>query len=129
MTLTHLIMPPKPISDVLVIGAGPAGKSCAAALARLRHIAIVFSNKKFRNEKSTHMHTVSTWDHRDPSDFRAASREDILARYKTIGFEDVGIQNVEKVSKDGDGRRVVFSRQSMIPEKIGGEENLFLLLV
>ncbi|THV43804.1 hypothetical protein BGAL_0901g00010 [Botrytis galanthina] len=96
-------MPPKPLSDVLIIGAGPAGISCAAALARLRHTAIVFSNQRFRNEKSTHMHTVSTWDHRDPSDFRAASREDILARYKTIGFEDVGIQNVEKVSKDGDG--------------------------
>ncbi|KAF7913404.1 hypothetical protein BELL_0910g00030 [Botrytis elliptica] len=96
-------MPPKSLVDVLIIGAGPAGISCAAALARLRHTAIVFSSNKFRNEKSKHMHTVSTWDHRDPSEFRAASREDILARYKTICFEDVGIQTIEKVSKDGEG--------------------------
>ncbi|TGO09821.1 hypothetical protein BTUL_0153g00070 [Botrytis tulipae] len=96
-------MPPKLLVDVLIIGAGPAGISCAAALARLRHTAIVFSSNKFRNEKSKHMHTVSTWDHRDPSEFRAASREDILARYKTICFENVGIQTVEKISKDGDG--------------------------
>ncbi|TGO52949.1 hypothetical protein BCON_0132g00160 [Botryotinia convoluta] len=96
-------MPPNSLVDVLIIGAGPAGISCAAALARLRHTAIVFSSNKFRNEKSKHMHTVSTWDHRDPSEFRAAPREDILARYKTICFEDMGIQTIEKISKDGDG--------------------------
>ncbi|KAF7922317.1 uncharacterized protein EAE97_011059 [Botrytis byssoidea] len=89
-------MPPKSLVDVLIIGAGPAGISCAAALARLHHTAIVFSSNKFRNEKSEHMHTVSTWDHRDPSEFRAASREDILARYNTICFEDVGIQTIER---------------------------------
>lgn len=49
------------------------------------------------------MHKVSTWDHRDPSEFCTASREDILARYKTIRFEDLGIQTIEKVPKDGDG--------------------------
>ncbi|KAF7885235.1 hypothetical protein EAF00_011053 [Botryotinia globosa] len=92
-------MPPKSLVDVLIIGAGPAGISCAAALARLRHTA----SNKFRNEKSKHMHTVFTWDHRDPSEFRAASREDVLARYKTICFEDVAIQTIGKISKDGDG--------------------------
>ncbi|TGO46696.1 hypothetical protein BOTNAR_0571g00070 [Botryotinia narcissicola] len=96
-------MPPNSLVDVLIIGVSPAGISCAAALARLRHTAIVFSSNKFRNEKSKHMHTVSTWDHRDPSEFRAASREDILARYNTICFEDVGIQTIEKISEDGDG--------------------------
>ncbi|KAM0135231.1 hypothetical protein ACHAO1_005316 [Botrytis cinerea] len=37
-------MAPKSLVDVLVIGAGPAGVFCAAALARLRHTAIVFSS-------------------------------------------------------------------------------------
>ncbi|CCD48302.1 hypothetical protein BofuT4_uP106860.1 [Botrytis cinerea T4] len=53
-------MAPKSLVDVLVIGAGPVGVFCAAALARLRHTAIVFSSNKFRNENSKHMHTVST---------------------------------------------------------------------
>ncbi|TGO22065.1 hypothetical protein BPAE_0184g00180 [Botrytis paeoniae] len=96
MTSTHPTLPPYPLVDVLIIGAGPAGISCAAALARFRHTAIVFSSNKFRNEDFY-------VDHRDPSELRAASREGILARYKTIYFEDVGIQTVEKISKNGDG--------------------------
>lgn len=47
--------------DVLIIGGGPAGLTCASQLARLLHTSIVFSSNKFRNEKSAHMHGVLTW--------------------------------------------------------------------
>lgn len=47
------------------------------------------------------MHNVPTWDHRNPADFRAKAREDILARYETIKFEETKIELVRRTS---DGR-------------------------
>lgn len=48
------------------------------------------------------MHNVVGWDHRDPADFRAKARQDLLARYSsTVQFHDFGI---ESVSKRDDGR-------------------------
>ncbi|KAF5686945.1 hypothetical protein FCIRC_2637 [Fusarium circinatum] len=90
-----------PLVDVLIIGAGPAGLSAALALARQFHTAIVFNSSLFRNARSVHMHTIATWDHKDSAAFRAATRKEILGRYKTISFEDLEIAKVEKTS-DGD---------------------------
>jgi gliotoxin/aspirochlorine biosynthesis thioredoxin reductase len=89
------------IFDALIIGAGPAGLSVATGLARQLHTAVVFNTGVFRNAKTKHMHNVVGWDHRDPADFRAAGRKDLLARYSTIRFLDVGVESVSKVS---DGR-------------------------
>ena len=84
------------ILDALIIGGGPAGLSAALGLARLLHTAIVFDSGTYRNAPSKHMHAVATWDHRDPADFRASVRKDLLARYSTIGFADVAVDSVEK---------------------------------
>jgi thioredoxin reductase len=88
--------------DILILGAGPAGLSIATGVARLLHSAIVFSSNTFRNQESQHMHAVPTWDHRDPAEFRAAARRDLLARYGTTSFVDVGIKTIKKSErKDG----------------------------
>lgn len=46
------------------------------------------------------MHGVPTWEHRDPAEWREATRKDILANYGTTFFEDVGIRSLEKVGKE-----------------------------
>ncbi|KAF1735281.1 putative thioredoxin reductase [Beauveria bassiana] len=84
--------------DALIIGAGPAGLAAALALARQLHTAVVFDSSLFRNARSTHMHTIPTWDHKDPAAFRGATRKEILERYKTISFVDCEIAQVEKTS-------------------------------
>ena len=89
-------MTDSPILDALIIGGGPAGLSAALGLARLLHTAVVFDSGTYRNASSKHMHTVATWDHRDPADFRASIRKDLLARYNTIGFVDALVESVSK---------------------------------
>lgn len=46
------------------------------------------------------MHGVPTWEHRNPADFRAAAKKDILAHYNTVKFQEVGIANLEKSERD-----------------------------
>lgn len=84
--------------DVAIIGGGPAGLTAAATLARQLHTAVVFDSGSYRNAPSAHMHMVPAWDHRDPAEFRAATKRDILARYaEFIKFEDIRVENIEKV--------------------------------
>ena len=45
------------------------------------------------------MHMVLTWDHKDPENFRNASRKNILEGYQTITFVE---QEIKHVSKEND---------------------------
>ncbi|KUJ17694.1 uncharacterized protein LY89DRAFT_615901 [Mollisia scopiformis] len=46
------------------------------------------------------MHGVPTWEHRDPAEFRAAARKDILAHYDTTFFEDVAVEKIENHQRE-----------------------------
>jgi thioredoxin reductase len=82
--------------DVAIIGGGPAGLTAAATLARQLHTVVVFDNGKYRNGTSKHLHTVLTWDHKDPKKYREVAREQIEDRYNTVHFAEVGASKVEK---------------------------------
>lgn len=46
------------------------------------------------------MHNVPTWDHRDPAEYRAAARKELVTRYKTTTFVE---EKVQEAWKDKDG--------------------------
>lgn len=106
--------------DIAIIGGGPGGLTAAATIVRQLHTAVVFDDHKYGNAKSSHMHTVPTWGHKDPEEFREAARKDILARYSTVEFADVGVVKIEKKSdshfhlvdesgKDYDFRKIILA--------------------
>lgn len=82
------------IYDALIVGAGPAGLSAALTLARALQTAVVFDSGVYRNQLSAHMHTLPTWDHVNPAQFRAASRAEVLERYQTIKFQDIALTQI-----------------------------------
>ncbi|KAI1097186.1 FAD/NAD(P)-binding domain-containing protein [Jackrogersella minutella] len=86
------------LSDVLILGGGPAGLSCAGALARQLHASVVFSDGAFRNARAAHMHNVAGFDHAAPSAFRAKARADLAARHAdAVRFRDVAVSRVRKL--------------------------------
>ncbi|KAI9763919.1 MAG: hypothetical protein M1839_006120 [Geoglossum umbratile] len=88
--------------ECLIIGGGPGGLSTALALARILHTAVIFDSGVYRNRDSNHMHTVSTWDHKDPAEYRAAARKELTeGRYTSIQIKDVAIVKVEKLEDGG----------------------------
>lgn len=94
-------MPADQTFDCLIIGGGPGGLSAALGLARILHTAVVFDSGVYRNRLSDHMHTASTWDHKDPAEYRAAARRELIeGRYNSVQIKDIAIAKVEKL-EDG----------------------------
>lgn len=92
----------KVLYDCLIIGAGPAGLATATSLARLQHTSLVLDSGVYRNALAKHMHNVLGWDHRDPADYRAQARQDIIRRYgHIVTLHTATIQQVRKVESGG----------------------------
>ncbi|KAI4908884.1 hypothetical protein J4E90_008621 [Alternaria incomplexa] len=86
--------------DVLIIGGGLAGLSTALSLVRSLHTAVVFDSRAYRNRKANWLHTLPGWDGRDPEEYRAAARQNILSKYNTVQFA-TGVV-IENVIRDAD---------------------------
>ena len=108
-----------PVVDILVLGGGPAGLTAATTLVRQYHTAVVLDAGKYRNDKTYHMHTLPTWDHKHPEEFRAKARAD-LDRYNTVDVQKTEVASVKKTedglfeatSKDGQtwsGRKLILA--------------------
>lgn len=85
--------------DIIIIGGGPAGLSAATSIVRQDHKTVLFDSGKYRNEKSKNMHTVPSWDHRDPREFRDKARAD-LDRYGSVQTVDTEVETI-KQREDG----------------------------
>ncbi|KAK7540267.1 hypothetical protein IWX49DRAFT_620373 [Phyllosticta citricarpa] len=84
--------------DVLIIGGGLAGLSTALSLVRTLHTAVVFDSRNYRNRKANWLHTLPGWDGRDPEEYRAAARQNILSKYSTVQFA-TGVE-IDHVSRN-----------------------------
>ncbi|CAG8962003.1 hypothetical protein HYFRA_00014111 [Hymenoscyphus fraxineus] len=81
--------------DIVIVGGGPAGLSAASSIVRQAHSTLLIDSGEYRNENCP-MHTVPTWDHRQPSDFRAAARKD-FERYGSVTIENTRATAVKKL--------------------------------
>jgi thioredoxin reductase len=68
-------------ADVIIIGGGPAGLSCALVLARCRRKVLIFDTGEQRNKSSAHMHAFLSRDGENPVVFLNKAREE-LRKYR-----------------------------------------------
>ena len=73
-------------SDVIIVGAGPAGMSAALVLARACRTVILFDHGHPRNAATRHMHGFLSREGIDPAEFRRIARED-LSKYDAVRLE------------------------------------------
>lgn len=105
-------------TDVVIVGAGPAGLSAALVLGRACRRVRVFDHGRPRNARSRALHGFLTRDGIPPLDLLRIGRDE-LDRYETVRIEDVEV--VDAVRRDAgtfqvtlaDGRTVA-SRKLLI---------------
>lgn len=67
----------KPIWDVIIVGAGPAGSAAAMVLARSRRKVLIFDDGRPRNMRSEGIHNYLTRDGILPADFRKLAHAEL----------------------------------------------------
>ncbi|MDQ3169117.1 MAG: NAD(P)/FAD-dependent oxidoreductase [Acidobacteriota bacterium] len=77
-------------SDVIIVGAGPAGLSAALVLARACRSVLVFDHGHPRNASAEHLNGFLTRDGIAPREFLAIAREEI-ARYGQVQVIDLEV--------------------------------------
>ena len=106
-------MPPD--TDVIIVGAGPAGLSAALVLGRACRRVRVFDHNRPRNRFSSAIHGFLTRDGVAPAEFRRLAREE-LARYDTVRIESAEVITARRLAAGGfcvtlqDGRQCASRR-------------------
>ena len=77
-------------SDVIIVGAGPAGLSAALVLARACRSVLVFDHGHPRNASAGHLNGFLTRDGISPREFLAIARDEI-ARYEQVRLLDLEV--------------------------------------
>ncbi|WP_110588391.1 NAD(P)/FAD-dependent oxidoreductase [Microbacterium suaedae] len=81
------------ITDVAIIGGGPAGLQAALTLGRMHRTAIVFDSGSYRNDPADAMHNLIAHDGHSPAELRTAARADV-GRYDTVRLLDATVQRI-----------------------------------
>ncbi|KAI0172254.1 hypothetical protein GGR52DRAFT_549627 [Hypoxylon sp. FL1284] len=62
-------------TDAAIIGGDPAGLTAPATLARQPHTAAGLDDGGYRDARASHMHTVPTWDPKDPAACKCGKKQ------------------------------------------------------
>jgi len=88
-------------TDLLIIGAGPAGLSAALLFARLGRPCVVYDSGSYRNETSPVTHTIPAFDGADPRDYRVTARKQMEV-YDWVKFRDDKVVELSKLGQEKD---------------------------
>ncbi|WVQ97245.1 hypothetical protein IAU59_004356 [Kwoniella sp. CBS 9459] len=101
-------------TDLLVVGAGPAGLSAAIMFSRLNRPCVIYDSGSYRNEGVAHSHTIAGYENASPADVRSKMRKDLQEFYgRTAEYRKGTIVDVKRIDEenrfevtDEEGRRI-----------------------
>lgn len=99
-------------TDVLVVGAGPAGLQAAITAGRVHRRVLLVDSGRPRNAPARHMHNFLTHDGTVPAEFRAKARAE-LADLPDVTLLDAEVTSIERTE---DGFTAAFTATSASPE-------------
>lgn len=109
------------ISDVLIVGGGPAGLQAALTLGRIHRSVTVVDSGAYRNASVDHMHNVLTHDGRPPGEFRSQARAQlepydvrVLSAYVTRINGDVASGFTAELDDGGPDEAVIRARRIVL---------------
>ncbi|PWN18704.1 FAD/NAD(P)-binding domain-containing protein [Microstroma glucosiphilum] len=83
-------------TDLLIVGGGPAGLTCALVFARLARPAILYDSGLYRNAQSKEAHTIPGYDGKSPADWRRDVVAEIQASYPWVTIRRGQIDKIHK---------------------------------
>ena len=99
-----------PDTDVVIVGAGPAGLSAALVLGRACRQVRVFDHGRPRNRVTRQLHGYLTRDGVNPAEFRRLALDE-LCRYRTVSVEDVEVTAAAAIATGGFSLALADGRQ------------------
>ena len=102
-------------SDVIIVGAGPAGLSAALVLARACRSVLMFDHGHPRNASAEHLNGFITRDGISPHEFLAIARDE-LARYEQVRLLDLEVTHA--VREDGAFRITAADGRTFVSKKL-----------
>lgn len=90
----------KPMLEVVIVGAGPAGLSAALILGRARRRVLVCDAGNPRNARSHGLHCYLTRDGIDPEEFLRLGRDE-LRTYETVELRHSEVTDVRRLVNSG----------------------------
>src|SRR6185312_14849531 len=100
-------------TDVVIIGAGPAGLSAALNLARARRTVMLIDSNRPRNSATLFSHGYLTRDGITPFELRRLGRKEVVA-YSGVEHH---LGHVERVSRVDGGFEIEASRVNASPDR------------
>ncbi|KAL1407711.1 hypothetical protein Q8F55_007144 [Vanrija albida] len=101
-------MPAPTLTDLLVVGGGPAGLSAATMFARTLRPGVLYDSGVYRNAPARESHTIPGFDGADPAAYRTKAGAD-LANYSNIDVRRGAVVSLARedgafVATDAEGR-------------------------
>jgi len=95
--------------DVIIVGGGPAGLSCALVLGRSRRTVLICDSGVYRNAPSNAMHGYLSRDGMNPRDFLSIARHELTCY--DVEYRSCSVKDVEKTA---DGFRATLADDALV---------------
>jgi thioredoxin reductase len=96
------------MTDLLIVGGGPAGLGAASTFARVGRPMVLYDSGLYRNAQSPAAHTIPSHEGVDPAVWREQARKELMANYDWVTLRQSKIISLAKVQQGVEDCQTLF---------------------